>query len=614
MPGLVGIIQRESRQNAHRAFETMLIPMRRRDSFKIEMRVGPCESWALGRVHLGVLQPAPQLAEEQKIQVLFHGELHNESEVAKYLETEGVSPRDNTMPSFLDALYQLHGVKFPAFLRGSFCAAILDKERKQLVLVNDRLGSYPLYWFCDSSCFLFASELKALLRNPKIQPTLDPRGVADYLTFGFLLGNKTLAKQTQLLPPASTLTYRWEGGECEVQHYWRAEDLFQPWDGSQQQYHEELIRMFHSAVQRSLGGEHQFGMALSGGLDSRAILSGIDRVRLPILTYTLGAKGCADEVIAQQLSRLAGTKHRFLEIDTAYVGDGLENLRTMVGLTDGMYLTHGLTEMLALQFLEQAGFSVLLRGHGGELAKASLAWPLHTDVRIYGMQSKDEFIPYLLDRVNYISRKISLRELFQDEWFEQVRGQPRLSLEDRVVDVKLSPPDLCSYLYLTEHHRRFTTSSLELFRNMTEVRMPFVDQDFLQVLLRGPAQWRSGVEIHRAIIGAHNPALLKVRNSNTGAAGDAGPLVEKIWDKVNSLLKCLNVYGYRHYHSFERWMKKMLLDTVEGVLLHPKALERGIHRETTLRRLIVETRQGVADHAYLLQILLILELWQQENL
>jgi asparagine synthase (glutamine-hydrolysing) len=568
----------------------------------------------LGRVHLGVLQPASQLNEGQKVQVLFHGELYNRNEVVKHLKTEGISPRDNTVPSFIDALYWLHDLKFPAFLQGSFCAVILDEERKQLVLVNDRLGSYPLYWFCDSSRFLFASELKAILRDSSISPTLDLRAIADYLTFGFLLGNKTLVKQVQLLPPATTLTYYWEDRKCELQYYWSAEGLFQPWEGSRQEYHEELIRSFRSAVQRSLMGEHQFGMALSGGLDSRAILSEIGCRRTPISTYTLGAKGCADEVIAQQLSRLAGTKHCFLEIDTAYLGDGLENLRTMVSLTDGMYLTHGLTEMLALQFLEQAGFSVLLRGHGGELAKASLAWPLHTDARIYGMQSKDELIPYLLDRANYISRDLSLRELFQDEWFEQVRGQSHLSLENSVADIQLSPPDLCSYLYLTEHHRRFTISSLEMFRNVTEVRMPFVDQDFLQVLFRGPALWRNGVEIHRAIIGAHNPALLKVRNSNTGAPGDAGPLVEKIWDKVNSLLKCLNVYGYRHYHSFERWMKKMLLDTVEGVLLHPKTLERGIYREVALRRLIKETKQGVADHAYLLQILLILELWQQENL
>ena len=57
---------------------------------------------------------------------------------------------------------------------------------------------------------------------------------------------------------------------------------------------------------------------------------------------------------------------------------------------------------------------MLLRGHAAELAKVSLAWPLHTDAAIHGMQTTAEFLPYFLRRVNYISNGISFRELFTD--------------------------------------------------------------------------------------------------------------------------------------------------------------------------------------------------------
>ena len=146
------------------------------------------------------------------------------------------------------------------------------------------------------------------------------------------------------------------------------------------------------------------------------------------------------------------------------------------------------------------------------------------------------------------------------------------------------------------------------------MRLPFVDPDFLTVLFRAPAPWRDGTAMHRAIIGTNHPALLRVRNSNTGAPGNAGPFREAIFDKINGVGKRLNLYGYRHYHDFERWMKQMLVESVEKVLLAPDSLSRGIYRETTLRRLLAATKSGIADHGYLLQILLILELWQQENL
>jgi asparagine synthase (glutamine-hydrolysing) len=300
-------------------------------------------------------------------------------------------------------------------------------------------------------------------------------------------------------------------------------------------------------------------------------------------------KGCADEVIGEQLANLVGTKHRFFEIDGRYLGEFVANLHSMVSLTDGMYLSHGLTEMLALQFLEQAEFSVLLRGHGGELAKAALAWPLHTDERIHAMRSKEELVPYLGKRLNYIGHGVPMQQLFTAEWCARLAGGARRSLEESIADTCLSPADLCSYLYLKEHHRRFTVASLELFRNLVEVRLPFVDDDFLHILFRCPARRRDGTAIHRAIIRANFPALLSVRNSNTGARANAG-------------------------HNFERWMTQQLIESVERVLLAPDSLGRKIYNAVALRHLIDETKRGAADYGYLLQILLILELWQRDNL
>lgn len=614
MPGLVGAVQSMSGHDVRPVFAALLSSLQRGTRLHTETRAALDARWALGRVHLGVLQPEPQLAGQGPLWVLFHGDLSNETELRKTLTGDHQQPSNGNAATLIAALYRIYGKKCAAMLKGAFCAAVLDERTKQLVLVSDVLGSYFLYWFKGTQRFVFASELKAVLRDPAVKPTLAPQAVADYLTFGFLFGNKTLAEQVQLLPPASTLTYCWENGKYALERYADIASVFQAWEGTQTDYDEAVCQAFNGAVQRTLSGKHAFGLSLSGGLDSRAILSAIDCAHTPISTYTLGVKGCADEVIAAQLSRLAGTKHRFLELDTDYLGEFLPNLCTMVSLTDGMYLTHGLTEMLALRGLQEGDVSVLLRGHGGELAKASLAWPWHTDARVHAMTDKATFISYMLDRVNYISRGVALRELFTEPWYAQVAEGARHSLETSIAEVQLAPADLCSYLYLTEHHRRFTVASLELFRNYVEVRLPFVDTDFLAVLLRCPASWRDGTAIHRAITGTNNPALLRVRNSNTGAPGNAGPLREMILDKFNSVFKRLNLHGYRHYHNFERWMRKTLVESVEVVLLDSTSLARDMYRETTLRRLIEETHRGVQDHGYLLQILLILELWQREHL
>jgi asparagine synthase (glutamine-hydrolysing) len=614
MPGLVGAVQSMPGQEVQPVFEALLSPLQRGGRLQTETHVAAHGQWALGRVHLGILQPSPQLTNPGPVWALFHGELHNEAELRQALVAENVPQPEAGTAALVVALYRAYGRQFAALLKGSFCTVVLDESTKKLVLASDLLGSYFLYWFIGPHRFVFASELKAILRDPAITPTLEPRAVADYLAFGFIFGEKTLAAQVQLLPAASTLTYYWQDGKCTLERYARIDALFQPWEGTQSAYVEHLAHTFNAAVQRACAGEHRIGLSLSGGLDSRAILSAIDCAYTPLSTYTLGVKGCADAVIAEQLARLAQTKHQFFELDARYLGEFLANLHTMVSLTDGMYMTHGLTELLALRYLQEADFSVLLRGHGGELAKMSLAWPFHTDARVHAMHSTAEFVSYMLERVNYISRGIALSELFTDSWYAQVVHGARQSLEASVDKVSLSPGDLCSYLYLTEHHRRFTIPSLELFRNLVEVRLPFVDTDFLTVLWRCPAPWRDGTALHQAITGMNNYALLRVRNSNTGAPGNAGPLRVLIQDKFNSLCKRLHLYGYRHYHNFDAWMRETLMASTEAVLLDTVSLARGMYREATLRRLIEEAKCGAADHGYLLQILLILELWQREHL
>jgi asparagine synthase (glutamine-hydrolysing) len=617
MPGLIGAIKRFPELAGTDIFRQLLCPVQRGGRLQHEVYIAPDDRWALGRLHLGILQPAPQLmgnATNGTIKALFHGDLTNEVELWKGLQAEGLQqPADGTI-QLIAALYRSHGSQCAAQLKGTFCAAILDESAKRLVLISDRLGSYPLYWYNGPGYFTFASDLKSLLRIPAIHPTLNPRAVADYVAFGFLFGDKTLAEQVRLLPAASTLTYCWEDGSCTLERYARLDAAFQPWEGTKAEYLVTLCEAFNRAVQRTLLGEHRFGISLSGGLDSRAILSAIDCAQTPISAYTLGEKGCADEVIAKKLAHIAGAEHYFDAIDGQYLEGFLPNLQQMVSLTDGMYLSHGLTEMLALQLLEKADCSVLLRGHGGELAKASLAWPLYTDERIHAMQSKEEFVSYLLQRLNYVGRQVPLRELFREDWWTMMAGGARRSLEESISEVRLAPSDLCSYLYLEEAHRRFTIPSLELLRHLVEVRLPFVDEEFLAVLFRAPARWRDRTEIHRAIIGTNLPVFLSIRNSNTGAPVNAGPIREKILDRANSLFKRLNLHGYRHYHNFESWMKQRLVDSVAKVLLEPDSLTRNIAREDTLRRLIGETRGGVADHGYLLQILLNLELWQKEHL
>ncbi len=510
------------------------------------------------------------------------------------------------------AVYAVAGRAVGERLAGAFCACVLDTARQTLLLINDVVGTFPMYWQTSAGRFAFGPSVASVSALIGQRSSLDLRAAADYLHYGLLFEERTLARDVHLVPAGTTLVFDWSTGTVTFLRHDRPDRLFTQVEQTHEDYLERVRVEFNGAVARACL-EEPVGLSLSGGLDSRAILSAIGPRATPLRTYTVGVRYCADHVISAELSALKNTTHTFLELSDAYLSNFLPSLERMISLTDGMYLSHGLTEILALEAVKQAGIKSLLRGHCGELAKANLAWPFHVDDQIAAMRTREEFLPYFFARVNYVSRSVKVEDVFHPDLAGQVSTGARESLESTLTGITLPPADLCSYLYLTQHHRRFTIPSIQLFRHEAAVTMPFADDQFLAALLSGPAVWRRDTAIHRHITGRNNGRLLRVRNSNTGAPGSAGPLVEKLIDPINSLLKRLNVKGYRHYHRFDVWMREQLLSSVEDILFDGTTTRRGLFRPATLRRLADETRTGAADHGYLLQVLLVLELWQRQH-
>jgi asparagine synthase (glutamine-hydrolysing) len=612
MPGLLGIASTEAPSRTRERFSAALQRMLRHGRLASEHVTALDGRLILGNVHRASTGDASERVCANALpEALLHGVVYNEPFLRRGL-AGGSGATTGSREELLAELYQ-KGDGFIEGLRGEYCLALYDPTTRRVLVATDAIASYPVYWVADSGGLVFSSDLSALLVAARQRPRLDLQAVANYLTIGAVLGEKTLASGVQVLGPGTILVYDVESGVASTRSYFELATLFENKTDQRERYLEEVQAAFRNAVDRAMTAGGQIGLSLSGGLDSRALLSAVNGRAASIRTYTLGVDGCADQVIAQKLARIAGSQHQFFALGKEYLRDFLPNMADMVSRTDGMYLSHGLTEMLAVQFLDQTGIEVLLRGHGGELAKAHLAWPLHTDKHVYSLKTVDEFVQYLSGRANYITPRLPLSRVLTPEAAAQAGAGSQQAFAEVLAGKGLSPAQGCSYLYLRELHRRFTVPSLELFRTRVDVRLPYVDQDFLTVLLAAPPEWRDDTRIHQALTEAGIPGLLKVRNSNTGAPADAGPALEFVLDKCNTILKRMNVHGYRHYHDFDGWMRTMLLQSVEAELLSPHAAIQSFVNRPALATLVHETRTGEADHAYLLQVLLILELWQREN-
>lgn len=111
----------------------------------------------------------------------------------------------------------------------------------------------------------------------------------------------------------------------------------------------------------------------------------------------------------------------------------------------------------------------------------------------------------------------------------------------------------------------------------------------------------------------HGLASLPLWTNSRTRASRAAPMAGRMVEALNRMVKRLHVPSFRHYHDFDAWMAERLIEPTQSLLPAKDASAREIFRDSTLERIAMDTRGGNRRRGYLLQLLLVLEPWQQEN-
>ena len=148
--------------------------------------------------------------------ITYNGEIYNYLELREELASGWtfVSTSDTEV---ILAAYERWGEACVEHLRGMFAFALWDSRQHRLFMARDRFGIKPLYYTEQNGVFYFASEAKALLPFlPSIET--DEDALAEYLTFQYTIGEKTLFRGIRALLPGH-LMVAGDGG-IAVRRYW----------------------------------------------------------------------------------------------------------------------------------------------------------------------------------------------------------------------------------------------------------------------------------------------------------------------------------------------------------------------------------------------------------
>ncbi|MFN2628821.1 MAG: asparagine synthase (glutamine-hydrolyzing) [Gaiellaceae bacterium] len=573
----------------------------------------------LGMRRLAIVDVAagdqPLTSEDGSVRVVFNGEIYNHQELRGWLAGRGHALSSHSDGEVIAHLYEELGERCVERLDGIFALALWDTAARRLVLARDRFGVKPLYFHRGAGGIRFASELKALLRDPHVPRRLDLRALDEHLTFRFTPAPRTLLGDVEKLEPATVLVAC--DGLVTRRRYEEATAL-PPREIGFDAAAEELRERFGVAVRRQMMSDRPIGAMLSGGIDSAAVVAMMARSSSQVKTFTVGFEGGGDTDetgLARETARLFGTDHADLVLPAS---DFARELEEIVELLEEPVATSSAIGFRAVSRLAGTSVPVLLSGQGADELLAGYwryvgEWLASYALGGIAALRLEGPLTVMAERTTSARLERGLRAVRHPDTLERFMNIYAVFTEEQ--KDQLYRPDLRGYLKQAGHrpsdcverHRQralerdplgqmlYVDTRLWLpddlllvgdkmsMAESVEMRVPFLDRELVEYVESLPTRHKLRLGQRKAVFKRAMRGVLPaniIHRKERGFATPAG-----------------------------RWLMSDLRDEARRVLLDSPVIGSDLFELDYVERLIEEHRTGLDDHTRKLFCLISLELW-----
>lgn len=308
----------------------------------------------------------PFFSQNKDIIVVFNGEIYNFLELRKKLNH--YSFRTNCDTEVIIAAYETWGKDFVSYLNGMFAFALYDKNNESLMMVRDRLGKKPLYYYYDEHNLVFGSTLQSLMAYPFVDYTIDKRVIPRYLMNSYIGGDECILSNVHKVRHGEIVYFNGKG--ITKTRYWDLIDIYKTESVQQYKTYAEaksaIKNELINSVKQRLIADVPVGAFLSGGYDS-ALVTAVAQslVDKPIKTFSIGfeEKEYDEAPYAEAIAEHLGTDHT-----THYVTEQemLDLVKSIPEYYDEPFADSSQIPSMLVAKIAKKDVTVVLTGDGGD--------------------------------------------------------------------------------------------------------------------------------------------------------------------------------------------------------------------------------------------------------
>ena len=327
----------------------------------------------LGHNRLSVLDLSkrghqPFQTTDGQLAIVYNGEIYNFKQIREELQRLGYEFTSSTDTEVVLISYQVWGMACLQKFIGMFAFTILDKPNKKLILVRDRAGVKPLYYYHNATNFLFSSELKSFCCHPSFIKKLNKEVLPHFFQNGYIPAPYCIFENCMKVDPGSYVEYDLTKRTLKTHYYWKVEDHYNnaPPQNSEEGILARLEKILEDAIDLRMVSDVPVGIFLSGGYDSSLVTSVLAKKYGNTLnTFTIGFE---DEAFneanqAREIAEYLGTNHKEFYVKSS---DLLELINQFPLVYDEPFGDSSALPTMLLSKLARKDVKVILSADGGD--------------------------------------------------------------------------------------------------------------------------------------------------------------------------------------------------------------------------------------------------------
>jgi asparagine synthase (glutamine-hydrolysing) len=586
MPGIVGLISKSPRDHAEAELLRMVDSLRHESFYVtgtwIDESLGVYVGWVARKSPTSDQMPLRSATGETVL--VFSGEEFSSPESVDYLKDRGHA-QDTRGPAYLVHRAE-ESPSFLSDLNGRFHGLLASRTTNRITLFNDRYGMHRVYYHEGKDAFYFAAEAKAILAvRPELR-SIDTKGMAELVTCGCVLNNRTVFNGIQVLPPASEWVFKnaaivSKGAYFEPKEWEEQEAL------GEESYYQQLKDVFSRNLPRYFSGPERIGVSLTGGLDSRMIMAWHKAAPQSLPCYSFGGmfRDCQDVVMARRVAQVCQQHHQVIPVGQEFLAQFPHYSERTVYLTDGCSDVSHASDLYINEIARGIAPVRMTGNYGGEVLRSVRAFkPIPPPPGLF----RADISPYIEEA----------KQTYSDL-------------------VHCHPLSFAVFRQAPWHH--YSLQALE--QTQIALRSPYLDNDFVRTVFRAPKSTLSSNDISLRLIADGSEALRRIRTDRGLGGNYGGGRSAILHNYLEFTFKAEYAYDYgmpqwvaridhtfsrfhlerlflgRHkFYHFRVWYRDALSSYVREMLLDSRTLSRPYLEPKTVEAMVNGHLRG--DHNY----------------